>query len=69
MPNIYEGKLPNPRLLSTNLVKDEDSTDPKISMMLPYWAIFIGHDLSQTAFSTIGNLIKHITLYKLIDLN
>ncbi|XP_022171594.1 peroxidase-like [Myzus persicae] len=60
MPNIYEQRLPNPRLLSTNLVKYGNSTDPIKSMMMPYWAIFIGHDLSHTAFSTMGKENKFV---------
>ncbi|KAL4103574.1 hypothetical protein QTP88_018935 [Uroleucon formosanum] len=54
MPNNNEDTLPNPRLISTNLVKDEDSPDNTKTMMMAYWSMFIGHDLSHTAFSTIG---------------
>lgn len=68
MPNICEDMLPNPRSLSTNLVNDENSTDPTKTMMMAYWTIFIGHDLSHTAVSTTGIHIKHINIYKLIDL-
>eukprot|EP00102_Acyrthosiphon_pisum_P026317 XP_016663527.1 PREDICTED: peroxidase-like [Acyrthosiphon pisum] len=54
MPNFYEKKLPDPRLVSTTLVKDEDSPDHTKTMMMAYWAMFIGHDLSHTAVSTMG---------------
>ncbi|XP_029341375.1 peroxidase-like [Acyrthosiphon pisum] len=54
MPNINDEMLPNPRLVSTNLVKDEDSPDQTKTMMMAYWSIFIGHDLSHTTVSTIG---------------
>ncbi|XP_060859778.1 peroxidase-like isoform X3 [Metopolophium dirhodum] len=54
MPNIYEEMLPNPRSVSTNFVKDENSPDKTKSMMMAYWAMFIGHDLSHTAVSTMG---------------
>jgi len=57
MPNIYEDMPPNPRSLSINLVKDEDSPDNTKTMMMAYWAIFIGHDLSHTVVSSMG---KHI---------
>jgi len=69
MPNIDEEMLPNPRLLSTNFVKDENSSDHTKTMMMAYWAMFIGHDLSHTAVSTMGIHIKHITVYKLIYFN
>ncbi|XP_016663746.2 peroxidase isoform X2 [Acyrthosiphon pisum] len=54
MPNIYEELLPNPRSVSTSFVKDENSTDQTKTMMMAYWAMFIGHDLSHTPFSTMG---------------
>ncbi|XP_029341297.1 peroxidase-like [Acyrthosiphon pisum] len=54
MPNIYEELLPNPRSVSTSFVKDENSTDQTKTMMMAYWALFIGHDLSHTPFSTMG---------------
>ncbi|XP_060876033.1 peroxidase-like [Metopolophium dirhodum] len=54
MPNINDEQLPNPRLLSTNLVKDEYSPDLTKTMMVAYWSIFIGHDLSHTTVSTMG---------------
>jgi len=60
MPNIYENNLPNPRSLSTYFVKDENLTDHTKTMMMAYWAMFIGHDLSHTAVSTMGN---HRTLH------
>jgi len=69
MPNINEEMLPNPRFLSTNLVKDENSTDPTKTIMMAYWSLFVGHDLSHTAVSTMGIHIKHITVNKLIDFN
>ncbi|XP_060858011.1 peroxidase-like [Metopolophium dirhodum] len=47
--------LPNPRSLSIHLVNDEDSVDQAKTMMMAYWAIFIGHDLSQTVASNMGN--------------
>ncbi|XP_029348712.1 peroxidasin-like [Acyrthosiphon pisum] len=62
MPNFYEKKLPDPRLVSTTLVKDEDSPDHTKTMMMAYWAMFIGHDLSHTAVSTMGMHIKHLTM-------
>lgn len=52
-------KLPNPRLLSSNLVDDKNWTDDTKTMMMAYWTIFIGHDLSHTAVSTIGKHNKH----------
>ncbi|CAI6354745.1 unnamed protein product [Macrosiphum euphorbiae] len=54
MPNFYEKKLPDPRLVSTNFVKNEDSPDLTKTMLMAYWAMFIGHDLSHTAVSTMG---------------
>ncbi|XP_029348713.1 peroxidase-like [Acyrthosiphon pisum] len=48
-------ELPNPRSLSINLVNDEDSIDQAKTMMMAYWTIFIGHDLSQTVASSMGN--------------
>ncbi|CAI6355783.1 unnamed protein product [Macrosiphum euphorbiae] len=60
MPNINEEMLPNPRTLSTNLVKDEDSSDPTKSMMMAYWTMFIGHDLSHTTVSTMGKENKFV---------
>jgi len=54
MPNNNDEMLPNPRLISTNLVKDEDSPDNTKTMMMAYWSMFIGHDLSHTAVSTMG---------------
>ncbi|XP_060858578.1 peroxidase-like [Metopolophium dirhodum] len=54
MPNINEKKLPNPRSVSSSLVKDEDSPDLTKTMMMAYWTMFIGHDLSHTAVSTMG---------------
>ncbi|XP_029341799.1 peroxidase-like [Acyrthosiphon pisum] len=54
MPNTYEEMLPNPRTVSTNFVKDENSSDSTKTMMMAYWAMFIGHDLSHTAVSTMG---------------
>jgi len=56
-------ELPNPRSLSIHLVNDEDSIDQAKTMMMAYWAIFIGHDLSQTVASTMGKNIKLITFY------
>ncbi|XP_022171599.1 peroxidase-like isoform X2 [Myzus persicae] len=49
-----EEKLPNPRSLSLNLVKDEISIDQGKTMMVAFWMIFIAHDLSHTAVSTMG---------------
>jgi len=69
MPNFYDKKLPDPRLVSTSLVKDEDSPDNTKTMFMAYWTMLIGHDLSHTAVSTMGMHIKHITVYKLIDFN
>jgi len=69
MPNFYEKNLPDPRLVSTNFVKNEDSPDLTKTMLMAYWAMFIGHDLSHTAVSTMGMHIKHTTVYKLIDFN
>jgi len=66
-------KLPNPRSLSINLVNDENSIDQAKTMMMAYWTIFIGHDLSHTAVSSMGIYITHnhlyIYIYKLIDRN
>jgi len=69
MPNINEQMLPNPRSVSTHFVKDENSPDQTKTMMMAYWAMFIGHDLSHTAVSTMGINIKHITMYKMIYFN
>jgi len=69
MPNFYDEMLPNPRSVSTIFVKDKNSTDHKKTLMMAYWAMFIGHDLSHTAVSTMGIHIKHINVYKFIYFN
>jgi len=56
-------ELPNPRSLSIHLFNDEDSIDQAKTMMMAYWAIFIGHDLSQTVASTMGKHIQLIIVY------
>lgn len=44
-------KSPNPRKLSTSLVRDINSADTDKTMAIAIWTIFIGHDLSHTAIS------------------
>ncbi|KAF0757790.1 peroxidase-like [Aphis craccivora] len=48
-------RLPNARKVSVGLVCDEESFDNKKTMAMAIWGIFIGHDLSRTAASTMGN--------------
>ncbi|XP_060845760.1 peroxidase-like [Rhopalosiphum padi] len=47
-------ELPNPRKISMGLVGHEQSPDDIKSMAMAYWGIFIGHDLSRTAVSSMG---------------
>lgn len=44
---------PNPRELSTGLVNDENSPDSVKTIAMAFWTVFIGHDLSHTAVSSM----------------
>lgn len=46
-------EIPNSRELSTNLVNDENSPDSVKTIAMAFWTIFIGHDLSHTAVSSM----------------
>ena len=49
-------ELPNSRELSTGLVNDENSPDSVKTIAMAYWTIFIGHDLSHTAVSSMRRI-------------
>lgn len=49
-------QLPNPRELSTGLVKDENSPDSVKTIAMAFWTMFIGHDLSHTAVSSMRRI-------------
>lgn len=53
-------ELPNSRELSTNLVNDENSPDHVRTIAMAFWTIFIGHDLSHTAVSSMCKTILHL---------
>lgn len=46
-------ELPNSRELSSSLVNDENSPDSTKTIAMAFWTIFIGHDLSHTAVSSM----------------
>ncbi|XP_022164640.1 peroxidase-like [Myzus persicae] len=53
-------ELPNSRELSTGLVNDENSPDSVKTIAMAYWTIFIGHDLSHTAVSSMLKTNKSV---------
>ncbi|KAF0746289.1 Uncharacterized protein FWK35_00020149, partial [Aphis craccivora] len=53
-------ELPNSRELSTGLVNDENSPDSVKTIAMAYWTIFIGHDLSHTAVSSMLQTNKSV---------
>lgn len=53
-------ELPNCRELSTGLVNDENSPDSTKTIAMAFWTIFIGHDLSHTAVSSMLKTNKSV---------
>ncbi|VVC41836.1 Hypothetical protein CINCED_3A019850 [Cinara cedri] len=53
-------ELPNSRELSTGLVNDENSPDSTKTIAMAFWTIFIGHDLSHTAVSSMLKTNKSV---------
>lgn len=56
-------ELPNSRELSTSLVNDENSIDSVKTIAMAFWTIFIGHDLSHTAVSSMCKIKKLHYIY------
>ena len=46
--SISNGPLPNPRLISTTIHRDESHDTQQFTMMVMQWGQFIDHDLTST---------------------
>ncbi|XP_050520848.1 peroxidase-like [Daktulosphaira vitifoliae] len=52
--------LPSPRILSNSLVDSDNSPDNFKTLALAFWTIFIGHDLSHTAVTSMLKTNKSV---------
>lgn len=50
---MLDGKdLPSPRLITTSLLKDEDSYNEEYTLLLPQFGQFLTHDLTHSVDNT-----------------